>query len=76
MPEEIVMRHRIRNSDIFSSDGYAAWYYSYLWADDQHGCVRGFTEGDGPYDKEVAKRLYESVFSVEILRSRRCLQKF
>jgi peptidyl-dipeptidase Dcp len=23
-----------------------------------------FTEGDGPYDKEVAKRLYESVFSV------------
>jgi peptidyl-dipeptidase Dcp len=34
MPEEIVMRHRFRNSDIFfSSDGYAAGYYSYLWAD-------------------------------------------
>jgi hypothetical protein len=30
---------------------------------DNHGCVRGFTSGDGPYDKEVAKRLYES-FSV------------
>jgi peptidyl-dipeptidase Dcp len=35
-----------------------------------------FTEGDGPYDKEVAKRLYESVFSVKYYRSRRCLQRF
>jgi hypothetical protein len=26
-----------------------------------------FTEGDGPYDKEVAKRLYESVLAWEIL---------
>jgi peptidyl-dipeptidase Dcp len=32
-----------------------------------------FTEGDGPYDKEVAKRLYESVFSVGILQIKKML---
>jgi peptidyl-dipeptidase Dcp len=72
MPEEIVMRHRFRNSDIFFQamdmlQGITA-IYGLMY---QHGCVRGFTEGDGPYDKEVAKRLYESVFVG--YRSRRCL---
>src|SRR5262249_10353953 len=34
MPQEVVMRHRIPQfSHIFSSDGYSAGYYSYLWAD-------------------------------------------
>jgi peptidyl-dipeptidase Dcp len=66
MPEEIVMRHRIPQfGHIFSSDGYAAGYYSYLWADViSTDAYEAFTEGNGPYDKEVAKRLYESVFSV------------
>jgi peptidyl-dipeptidase Dcp len=76
MPEEIVMRHRIPIRTYFSSDGYAAGYYSYLWADViSTDAYEAFTEGDGPYDKEVAKRLYESVFSVGILQ-RRCLQSF
>jgi peptidyl-dipeptidase Dcp len=44
MPEEIVMRHRILQSDIF----FQAICMLTLWADDQHGCVRAFTEGDGP----------------------------
>jgi peptidyl-dipeptidase Dcp len=66
MPEEIVMRHRIPQfGHIFSSDGYAAGYYSYLWADViSTDAYEAFTEGNGPYDKEVAKRLYGSVFSV------------
>ncbi|MGO4820363.1 MULTISPECIES: M3 family metallopeptidase [unclassified Flavobacterium] len=66
MPEEIVMRHRIPQfGHIFSSDGYAAGYYSYLWADViSTDAFEAFTEGKGPYDKEVAKRLYDSVFSV------------
>lgn len=66
MPEEIVMRHRIPQfGHIFSSDGYAAGYYSYLWADViSTDAYEAFTEANGPYDKEVAKRLYDSVFSV------------
>lgn len=66
MPSEIVMRHRIPQfGHIFSSDGYAAGYYSYLWADVINADAwEAFTEGKGAYDKEVAKRLYETVFSV------------
>nr|WP_315219619.1 M3 family metallopeptidase [uncultured Flavobacterium sp.] len=66
MPSEIVMRHRIPQfGHIFSSDGYAAGYYSYLWADVINAdAYEAFTEGKGPYDKEIAKRLYETVFSV------------
>jgi len=66
MPSEIVMRHRIPQfAHIFSSDGYAAGYYSYLWSDVINAdAYEAFTEGKGPYDKEVAKRLYNTVFSV------------
>ncbi|MBZ4036090.1 M3 family metallopeptidase [Flavobacterium sp. 17A] len=66
MPSEIVMRHRIPQfGHIFSGDGYAAGYYSYLWADVINADAwEAFTEGKGPYDKAVAKRLYENVFSV------------
>jgi peptidyl-dipeptidase Dcp len=66
MPSEIVMRHRIPQfGHIFSSDGYAAGYYSYLWADVINADAwEAFTEGKGAYDKEIAKRLYETVFSV------------
>ena len=66
MPSEIVMRHRIPQfAHIFSGDGYAAGYYSYLWADVINAdAYEAFMEGKGPYDKEVAKRLYDTVFSV------------
>jgi len=66
MPSEIVMRHRIPQfGHIFSSDGYAAGYYSYLWADVINAdAYEAFTEGKGPYDKTVAKKLYDNVFSV------------
>ena len=66
MPSEIVMRHRIPQfGHLFSSDGYAAGYYSYLWADVICAdAYEAFTEAKGPYDKAVAKRLYDYVFSV------------
>lgn len=66
MPSEIVMRHRIPQfAHIFSSDGYAAGYYSYLWADVINAdAYEAFLEGKGPYDKEISKRLYDTVLSV------------
>ncbi|MBE8725480.1 M3 family metallopeptidase [Flavobacterium hungaricum] len=66
MPSEIVMRHRIPQfGHIFSSDGYAAGYYSYLWADVINADAwEAFLEGKGAYDKAVAKKLYDNVFSV------------
>lgn len=65
MPSEIVMRHRTPQfGHIFSSDEYSAGYYSYLWADVIcTDAYEAFTEGKGPYDKEVAKRLLKFVFS-------------
>ena len=66
MPHEIVLRHRLPQFlHVFSSDGYSAGYYSYLWSDvltaDAYGA---FTEAGGPYDKRVADRLRKSIFSV------------
>jgi len=66
MPKEIVLRHRLPQFlHVFSSDGYSAGYYSYLWADvltaDAYGA---FTEAGGPYDKKVAERLRKYIFSV------------
>lgn len=64
MPPEIVMRHRTPQfAHVFSSDGYSAGYYSYLWADVLTAdAYEAFTEAGGPYDKALAKRLYETVF--------------
>jgi peptidyl-dipeptidase Dcp len=66
MPHELVMRHRTPQfSHVFSSDGYSAGYYSYLWsvvlAADGYST---FTEAGGPYDKAVAERLRKNVFTV------------
>ncbi len=66
MPKELVMRHRTPQfAHAFGSDGYSAGYYSYLWSDvitaDSFGA---FTEGKGPYDKAVGKKLVDNIFSV------------
>ncbi len=65
MPAEIVMRHRTAQfSHVFSSDGYAAGYYSYLWADTLTAdAFEAFNEAEGPYDHAVAERLRKHVFS-------------
>jgi peptidyl-dipeptidase Dcp len=66
MPKELVMRHRTAQfNHVFSGDGYSAGYYSYLWSDTiSADAFEAFTEAGGPYDKAVAKRLHDSVFSV------------
>jgi len=66
MPKEIVMRHRTPQfGHVFSSDGYSAGYYSYMWSDVLTADAFGaFTEAGGPYDKKVAKRLKDTIFSV------------
>ena len=66
MPREIVMRHRLPHfGHIFSGDGYAAGYYSYLWSEvlDQDA-YEAFTETGNPYDPATAKRFHDSIMSV------------
>ncbi|ACL66636.1 Peptidyl-dipeptidase Dcp [Anaeromyxobacter dehalogenans 2CP-1] len=65
MPREVVMRHRPPHFlHVFSGDGYSAGYYSYLWADTlSTDAYEAFTEAKGPYDRAVAARLREHVFS-------------
>jgi peptidyl-dipeptidase Dcp len=66
MPKEIVMRHRTPHfQHVFADDGYSAGYYSYLWADTLSADAwEAFTEAKGgPYDREVAQRLKQFVFS-------------
>jgi peptidyl-dipeptidase Dcp len=65
MPRQMVMRHRLPHfGHLFSSDAYSAGYYSYLWADTLSAdAFEAFTEAGGAYDKAVARRLREHVFS-------------
>ena len=66
MPDELPMRHRTPQfGHIFSSEGYAAGYYSYLWADALTADAwEAFLEAKGAYDPAVAKRFYDEVLSV------------
>ncbi|WGM38492.1 Dipeptidyl carboxypeptidase [Caulobacter sp. NIBR1757] len=65
MPEEIVMRHRTPQfGHVFSSDGYSAGYYSYLWSDTLTAdCWEAFVEAGGAYDRKTADRLYATIMS-------------
>ena len=66
MPGEIVMRHRTPQFlHVFGGDGYSAGYYSYLWSDVLTAdAYEAFTAGGGPYDKAVAQRLRQYIFTV------------
>lgn len=66
MPSEIVMRHRLPAfGHLFSSDEYAAGYYSYLWSQVlDHDAYEAFVEAGNPFDKPTAKKLVDYVFSV------------
>ena len=67
MPREIVMRHRSPQfGHVFSSEGYAAGYYGYLWADVLTAdAAEAFAEAPGGYyDHDLAKKLVEHLFAV------------
>jgi peptidyl-dipeptidase Dcp len=63
--EDIPMRHRSTHFlHTFAGEGYSAGYYSYLWAGvlDNDGFA-AFEEAGNIFDPELAKKLYENVFS-------------
>ncbi len=65
MPQEIVPRHGAPHfSHIFSSESYAAGYYSYLWSEalDADGFA-AFEEAGDLFDPAVAKRLHDYVYA-------------
>ncbi|WP_440056324.1 M3 family metallopeptidase (plasmid) [Pseudoalteromonas sp. T1lg65] len=67
MPEEIVMRHRTTHfGHVFSGEGYSSGYYGYLWAEVlTSDAAEAFAQSPGGfYDKDVAKRLVDYLFSV------------
>jgi peptidyl-dipeptidase Dcp len=66
MPKEIPMRHRSTQfGHIFSSEGYAAGYYGYLWADVlTSDAAEAFAEASGGfYDKDIGKKLIDNLFA-------------
>lgn len=67
MPPQIPMRHRSTQfGHVFSSEGYAAGYYGYLWADVlTSDAAEAFKDAPGGfYDKDMAKKLVENLFAV------------
>jgi peptidyl-dipeptidase Dcp len=70
MPEAIVMRHRTPHfAHIFSSDGYASGYYSYLWSEVLDAdAFEAFAETGDIFDPDTAARLHDYVYSAGYLR--------
>ena len=66
MPSEMVMRHRIPHfGHVFSGDGYAAGYYSYLWSEVlDHDAYEAFVEEGGPFNTETARRYRDAILKV------------
>jgi peptidyl-dipeptidase Dcp len=65
MPREIVMRHRTPHfSHIFSSDGYSAGYYSYLWSEVLDAdAFDAFREAGDIFDRETARKLHDFIYA-------------
>ena len=56
---------RRSSGHIFSGEGYAAGYYSYLWAKVlDHDAFEAFQENGGPFNPQEAKRYHDDVLSV------------
>jgi peptidyl-dipeptidase Dcp len=70
MPREIVMRHRTPHfAHIFSGDGYAAGYYSYLWSEVLDAdAFAAFEETGDVFDPATAERLKTYIYGAGGLR--------
>ncbi len=73
MPAEIAMRHRSPHfAHIFSGDGYAAGYYSYLWSEVLDAdAFDAFREAGDIFDPQTAARLRHFVYGAGNLRDPR-----
>jgi peptidyl-dipeptidase Dcp len=70
MPKEIVMRHRTPHfAHVFSSDGYAAGYYSYLWSEVLDAdAFSAFEESGDVFHPQWADRLKRFIYAAGGLR--------
>ena len=65
MPDTVVMRHRTPHfQHIFSGDGYASGYYSYLWSEVLDAdAFEAFVEAGDIFDPATARRLHDAIYS-------------
>ena len=65
MPQAITMRHATPQfAHVFSGDGYASGYYSYMWSEVMDAdAFAAFEEGAGPFDPERAEALERHILS-------------
>jgi peptidyl-dipeptidase Dcp len=67
MPPQVAPRHPLAAfSHMFSSEGYAAGYYNYIWADTLTAdAAEAFAAAPGGfYDKDLARKLLEDILSI------------
>ena len=65
MPDAITMRHATPQfAHVFSGDGYASAYYSYMWSEVMDAdAFDAFTEAGGPFDAATAAKLERFILS-------------
>jgi peptidyl-dipeptidase Dcp len=70
MPAEMSMRHRSPHfTHIFSGEGYAAGYYSYLWSEVLDAdAFSAFEETGDIFDPATARRLHDNIYAAGNLR--------
>jgi peptidyl-dipeptidase Dcp len=70
MPAEIVMRHRLPHfQHLFSGNGYAAAYYSYMWSEVLDAdAFEAFEETGDVFDPATAQRLRDFIYGAGNLR--------
>jgi peptidyl-dipeptidase Dcp len=65
MPKAIRMRHATPHfAHVFSGDGYSSGYYSYMWSEVMDAdAFAAFEETGDPFDKEMALKLHDNIYS-------------
>jgi len=64
-PKEVAMRHRLPQfNHLFTSDGYSAGYYSYLWSEVMDADTReAFAETGNVFDKATAAKMVKYILA-------------